>query len=219
MSEKKPYRGKSDVFTVQAKGLDDVRKYLDRKNYKKAVDRSLLRSGRSVIAELPRAIKDHYGIKAGNREIKAPFVIRKRAGQGEIGLTYKGSRGVSVLKDFGAKQIYRMFKPRRGVRTTVGTHSRLLFSAFKYRDRKGGEEKIISGKKGNQPFVATMSNGFTTVFRRRKGEKKKIYVPLYGPGLGAMIRYEPVKQRLIKKFHERMKVEIEYNWKYFSGRR
>lgn len=202
---------------LKVTGMDDVLKHLSPTTYKKAVARSMKRAGIAAKAELPRAIKEIYAIKMSTTEMKTNISYRVIDGGRGLMIRANADRGVSLTKYYGAKDISKQFKGRRGVKTVKSDVRTSLFPRFAYKIKRADGAHYITGEAGRRPFTASVASGYSGIFQR-EGKSRLPIRTFYGPGLGQIVSKRAVVNKVQNKVNETIRKNLERDWKYYSGR-
>lgn len=199
------------MITVKFEGLQEVKKVLDPKLFKKAIVRSLDRSSKAGRQEALDSIREKYNIKESDlrREIKTDLYPSKL----EAIIKAKG-RPISIFK----------FSPRQVIETvnkkTKALYARLL-KARAGRKAAGVTVEIVKGKRRlvKGAFVQSLKSGHVAIFKREGKERhpiKKLSTIGISEMFGSRNIIASVKKKVIETWEKTIKHEVEEGWKHYK---
>jgi len=183
------------------KGLDQVKKNLDPQIYSSALVGSVNDLSKAVITGTSQQIKQRYSISTAR--VKSDIKITARATKTRPRVEIIFKRKPPGLQHYKPVEI-----TRAGIKRTMGKRGVVARKMKRSKPTKGvsvevkrGERKTVKGA-----FLAMMPRGGEGIWRRKKGEKRRLE-RLYGPSIGGMftaIGGKDIAQKIINERIEKV---------------
>ena len=197
--------------SIQLKGLDNVLKKLDPKNFQKAVIRSLDRTAKAGRQEALNLIRDRYNIKESDlrKEIKTDIHPSKLeaviTAKGRPISLFKFSPKVVIEKIHGkSKALYSRLGKAKAGRRAAGVSVQIV----------RGQRKLVRGG-----FLVKLKTGHEAIFKR-EGKARLPIKKLSTIGSPSMFGGSRIINKVIDKVKEawqkNIKHEIEEGWKHWK---